>query len=357
MPDRDIALHRQQNQLLANTRYDNPADAVAWMGAIQAQEIENAKWTIAVRTRSAGMNEIEKAIAAKSIVRTWPMRGTLHFVAGSDIHWMLSLLTPRIVANSARRYNQLELDESVFSKSRKILIRSLKDGKILTRKSLYTILESEKIPTGNQRGIHILQKHAMEGLICFGPYIEREPTFVLLDEWIPRTSVHGREEALGSLAIRYFASHGPAQLKDFIWWTGLTTAMAKEAIELAGTRLARLSFKEKIYRYDTSVRYKPFNEKPAVLLPGFDEYILGYTDRSDVISEQHIGKLTPGGGMFNRTIVCDGRVIGIWKRNNKKGKFQIDIHPFSPLSNKQDIAVELAKKRYHDFYGAQAHYT
>jgi hypothetical protein len=344
----EIVKNRLYNQLLTST-CDEAAEVVTWMGAVQAQDYAAAKWTIGIRTSAACEPDIDKAVAEGSIVRTWPMRGTLHFVSASDIRWMLTLLTPRIVANNARRYKQLELDDTVFTKTRKLLIRALKDRKMMTRQFLYSVFESENIASGNQRGIHILQKHAMEGLICFGPHDGKQPTFVLLDEWIPGTRDLNRDEALAVLAKRYFSSHGPALLKDFVWWAGMTASAAKEAIELVKPELSYFKINEQYYWFNPE--FSPSLDMPimAFLLPGFDEYILGYTDRSTIVDKKYFNNLTPGGGMFNSTIVLSGKVVGTWKRTIKKGLLQLEIIPFGKLTNDQKEAIRKAEKRYTDF--------
>jgi hypothetical protein len=351
MISQEILAHRLHNQLLTNRPFRHIGEAVGWMGAMQAQDFPGAKWSIALRVPGANEQDVEKAIAGKEIVRTWPMRGTLHFVAAADIRWMLKLLTPRIISNAAGRYRQLELDEKVFSKTRKILTRVLIDGKILTRQELYSVFENERIVSRNQRGIHILQRHAMEGLICFGPHEGKQPTFVLLEEWTPGTGTLKRDEALATLAVRYFTSHGPALIKDFVWWTGLTVAEAREAVELAKPTIDNLKCYDKEFCYCTSDPSPDHTKNSLFLLPGFDEYVLGYTDRNLIIDTPYKSKLTPGGGMFNSTIISNGKVIGTWKRSLKKGRLIFERNLFSTLKANEKSAIGRAEKKYIEFMG------
>src|SRR6185437_12036373 len=142
---------------------------------------------------------VEQALADGKIIRTWPMRGTLHFVAPADVRWMLKLLTPRMVARSQGRMRQFELDDALFGRSKDILISALQGGKQLTRPALYAVLERAGIATGEQRGLHILGRLAHDGLICFGPRTGKQQTFALLDEWVPEARHLGRDEALAEL--------------------------------------------------------------------------------------------------------------------------------------------------------------
>ena len=167
------------------------------------------------------------------------MRGTLHFVAKGDVRWMLALLAPRLVRANAGRHRQLGLDEAAFARARKILARSMSGAAPLSRRATYDALERGGVSPAGQRGIHILWYLAQEGLICCGPREGKQPTFVLFDEWVPRGAEPSREEALARLAIAYFRSHGPADLNDFAWWSGLLMKDALAAIAEAGDAIVR----------------------------------------------------------------------------------------------------------------------
>jgi winged helix DNA-binding protein len=236
-----VPQQRLHNQRLAATHLDTPAEVVRWLGAVQAQEYLGSLWAIGLRTRNATEAIVERAIADRSIVRTWPMRGTLHFVAAEDVRWMLELMTPRVVAAAAGRLaREYELDRSAFGRSAEVVARALEGGGSLTREAMYRALEVARISTAGGRGLHITWRLAHDGLICFGPRQGKQQTFVLLDEWIPGAKRLAREEALCELARRYFTSHGPATTHDFAWWSGLLLSDAAEALaeRLLTARLA-----------------------------------------------------------------------------------------------------------------------
>src|SRR5262250_1125569 len=134
----DIARLRLQNQRIAGATFEKPGDVVAWLGSVQAQDYLGALWAVGLRMRSAVEADIEQALANRTIIRTWPMRGTLHFVAAADIRWMLELLTPRVVANKAQHLlRQFGLDEAAFARSKELFERALQGGKQLTREAMY----------------------------------------------------------------------------------------------------------------------------------------------------------------------------------------------------------------------------
>src|SRR5437667_8624903 len=187
------------------------------MGALQAQDYQQSLWAVGLRTQSATVADIEQSIAHRKIVRTWPMRGTLHFVPGDDAKWMLSLSASRMLAKGRRRLEQLELDETIMERCKELFSDALKGNGRLSRPNAMQLLEDAGISTRNQRGYHILWYLAQTGLICLGPMQDKQQTFVLLDEWIPHSKALSREESLVELALRYFVSRGPAPVHDFAW--------------------------------------------------------------------------------------------------------------------------------------------
>lgn len=351
----DIAGRRLRNQRIAGAGFEQPGSVVAWMGAVQAQDYLGALWALGVRVESAREEMIEQAIADRTVVRTWPMRGTLHFVAPADIRWMLALLTPRVIAGQRGRHRQLGLDQAIFDRSRDVLTRALEGGRQLTRDGLYEKLEAAGISTAGQRGIHILQRLAQDGLLCFAARQGKQQTLALLEEWVPPARALARDEALAELAERYFTSHGPATVQDFTWWSGLTVADAKMGIELAGPRLEREAIDGRDYWLSsTNPATSPAPGSPAAwLLPPFDEYTVAYKDRSAVHDPAH-GVLMSSNGIFYPAIVLDGRVAGTWKRVFQKGSVVITLSPFAPLKKKERQAIAEATRRYGAFLGRPA---
>lgn len=347
-----IARQRLFNQSIAVTSFETPSELVAWMGFVQAQDYLGSLWALGLRLSHATEASVEQAVADRTIVRTWPARGTLHFVAAPDIRWMLELLTPRVIKLTAGRYRQLSLDEDTFSRAGKVILQALQGGNRLARPQMYQVLEQGDISTAGQRGIHILGRLAQEGLICFGPRHGKQHTFVLLDEWVPGVKSMPRDQALGEMARRYFTSHGPAFLQDFTWWSGLTTADARSALEIAAPHLEQGNFEGRTYWLSSS--HKDYLETPPVayLLPAFDEFLVAYTDRSAVLDPQYLKLANAGGGILNPTIVVGDQVVGTWKRTLKKNMVTVNPDWFSPLSEDQGYAFKHALTRYAAFLQA-----
>jgi hypothetical protein len=343
-----ITRQRLSNQQIASAHFETPGELVRWMGAVQAQDHRGSLWAVGLRLQSSVESDIEEAVAARTIVRTWPMRGTLHYVPAADVRWMLDLLTPRVLARGASRYRELELDAASFRRAAKILARALK-GRPLTRGDIYAELHRGGVSPEGQRGIHILGHLAQQGLLCYGPRQGKQPTFVLLDEWLPPSAAIARESALATLAERYFASHGPATVHDFAWWTGLLLKDAQEAIEAAGSKLVGESQDGR--RWFSGVASVP-RAKPrrhtAVLLPPWDEYIVAYKDRA--------AALDPPAGRDDRVyvvglslIVIDGRVRGSWRRDRSGSTVRLRPSYWSAVTREESRAVQAAAERYGRF--------
>jgi hypothetical protein len=347
----NFATRRLYSQQIANVTRDRPGDVVAWLGAVQAQDYLGALWAVGLRTQHATEAAIERAIADRMIVRTWPMRGTLHFVAPPDVRWLLALSEARMIARSAGRFQALGLDDATIARCRDVCIRALQGSQRLTRRALYQAFEAAAISVAGQRGIHILWRLAQEALICFGPREGKQHTFVLLDKWTPSSRTLAREEALAELSARYFTSHGPATVQDFVWWSGLTTADARLGIALAGARITREVFDGQVYWQAAAMPPAPPESSGAHLLPAFDEYTVGYRDRGAVLDPAHAKQVNLGGGMLNPVIVIDGRVVGTWKRALTRTAVTVTLAPFDGLNPTIHGAVAAAASRYGAFLG------
>jgi hypothetical protein len=345
-----ITHFRLWNQQIAHPRLATAGEVVAALGAMQAQDYTGTCWAIGLRLPVATAATIEQAIADRTIIRTWPMRGTLHFVAAADVRWMLELLTPRVLAGSAGRLRQLDLDAATITRSGDVIARALEGGVQLSRSAIFDELARAGIATAGQRGYHILAQLGQQGLICFGVHEGKQPAFALLDAWAPHAKRLERDEALAELTARYFTSHGPAALQDFVHWSGLKISDAKTGLALAATRLAEAVIGGVTYWMAPSAPAASDAAIGVYLLPGFDEYLLGYRDRSAALDPQHAQRVIPGGnGVFHSTIVIDGRIAGVWKRTVKKNSLHITLEPFTPLSEIEQAGVAAAVERYGRF--------
>ncbi len=340
----DVAQARLVAQRLAGPRAQTPAEAVQWLTAMQAQDYTGALTSVGLRTHRRLRAEVVVALGTGDIVRSWPMRGTLHLTAAQDLSWMLRLLAPRVIKGSVARRTGLGLDESQLERARELSINALSGGRQLRRADLLASWDKAGLDPGGQRGVHVLRYLAMTGTLVFGPTAAGEQLVVLLDEWVPQPRDLERDEALCELAVRYFRSHGPATGADLAGWSGLTAGDTRTAVTLARPSLASLDIDgtEHLLDPQTPERLAAARTDAAgvLLLPGFDEFLLGYRDRSAQLDPAYADRIVPGGnGIFRPTIVSAGRVVGTWTRTGRGARQKVAATPFTNFPTHVESAI------------------
>ncbi|MFC0865360.1 winged helix DNA-binding domain-containing protein [Sphaerimonospora cavernae] len=337
---------------------DRPADVagvVTWLGAMQAQDLASGLWSFGVRLPGYTVGDVTAALERREALRTWPMRGTIHFVPPRDAHWMLDLMGSRALAGAAKRRAYLGLSEEVAERAVEVLGTALAGGGRLTRSQCVAVLADKGIEAAGQLGYHLLWYASQRGVLCIAPNIGNEHSFVLLDEWVPDPHRPDRDEALATIALRYFRGHGPTTRQDFAGWTGLTAADAKRGIAAAGDQLAGVTVDGvEMYLEPALLDTAPsaMDGREVLVLPGFDEYLLGYKDRTLMLADEHKPAIIPGNnGIFQATVVCDGRVVGTWKRSLTKTKVQITVQPLVPLGKAERAKIEQTFEEYARFVG------
>ncbi len=355
----EIAQLRLHNQRISAPQLTDFQSAVAWSVAVQSQDYGAAKWAVAQRMIGAHEADLDAAFDAGAILRTHVMRPTWHFVAPADLRWLLQLTAPRVHAACAYGYRTNELDDALFARVRAILIRELQGGQQLTRDQLAEHLQRAGIATaGVARMANILIHEELEGVICSGARQGKQFTYRLLEERVPPAPALTRDEALAELTRRYFISHGPATAKDFSWWSGLTMTDVSAGIASVKAELISDTSGDQTYWFAPAASFPPDPSSTAYLLPNYDEYIVGYTDRSAIYDPAHNQHLDSRGNvLFQNTIVLDGQIGGAWKRTLKKAVVLVELQPFIPFTADQTNAVQAAARRYGDYLGLSVEFA
>jgi winged helix DNA-binding protein len=345
----DIRNLRLQNQKLINPSFNDAASVVGWLGAVQAQDYSAAKWAIGLRIKSALETDIEEAFNQGKILRTHIMRPTWHFVLPDDIRWMLALTTPRVKKILGSYDRRLELDEKLVTRCKKILTKALQGGKHLTRTELADELAKNKIAARTQRLAHILAYAELDAILCSGPRRGKQFTYALLDERVPNARPINRDEALAKLAQKYFISHGPAQIKDFSWWSGLSTKDSNEAVAMIKSKLIQEAVNDKTYWMTANSGTEQLGTN-AFLLSIYDEYTIAYRDRSDLSHEGYFEKIIRMGNAFTAVVIIDGQIAGTWKRKMNKGKLEVSTNLFRKLNQAERKALQHMENSYLRFF-------
>lgn len=323
----DIVHLRLQNQHLNQPTFTKTAAVVAWLGAVQAQDYPMAKWALGQRLKQGTDEAVESAFNQGEILRTHILRPTWHFVSPENIRWMLSLSAPRVKAFMGHYNRKLELTDEVFKKSNRLIEKTLRQHTYATRQELKKVLEVNGIKTDVQRLAHLMMWPELDGLICSGPRQGKQFSYCLLEERVAKAKQLSKDEALAKLAWLYFRSHGPAQLKDFSWWSGLSVKDAQTGLDFIKAKLV----------CEDNYWYVPeklvINAPKALLLSIYDEYTIAYKDRSALGGERYVEKLITMGNALTAVMIFDGKIVGTWKRISKKNHVELLLNPFEKKSN------------------------
>ncbi|MBX7159420.1 MAG: winged helix DNA-binding domain-containing protein [Acidimicrobiia bacterium] len=360
----DIRRLRLRNQWLAPRPDTSPAQVVTHLGALQSQELWSGEWSIGSRSSSLDATAVHEATLHREILRTWPMRGTIHFVPAVDAGWMLELGRTSAFKGVERRRDFLGLSEENANAAVDVLREALADGEPVTRTECTRILEDAGVMTDPKHAYHLLWFAAQHGATCIGPQTGKEQTFVALAVWVADLHEMSRDDALEELAFRYFDSHGPAHAKELGRWSALPAADVRRAIELAGERLVAVDTELGEMLVSAAVAddltggaIDPPSPR-VLLLSGFDEYMLGYGDRAAIMTPEQLKLVVPGAnGVFRPTVVDDGTVVGTWKRAVKRARVEIAVTPFASFGARLRKGVEQAAAGYGRFLGLDAAVT
>ena len=343
----EIAARRLHAQRLTGKAFRSVVDSVRWLGAVQSQDYGGAKWALGQRTRDATDAELDRLFNEGAILRTHVMRPTWHFVLPEDIRWLLELTGPRIRLGLAARHRQLEIDRDVVARALAAFTGALAGRRYLTRPELGQVLSAAGISPDGQRLPHLLMSAELDGVISSGPRRGKQFTYALLAERAPVARPLDRMAAVAELTSRYFRSRGPAQLQDFVWWSGLTVADARAGVRLAGGALDRNIIEGKEYWFDAEAGPNGSVAGVAHLLPNFDEYTVAYRDRAAAVDDDR--PFEPGlfsfGSILSNVLTIGGRVRGSWRRTVAGRGVRVAVRSLDRLEPSEAAAVEEAAQR------------
>ncbi|WP_293696819.1 winged helix DNA-binding domain-containing protein [uncultured Agrococcus sp.] len=350
MTDRELVISRIVAQHLHSPTGGTVAELVREFVAMQGQDLPGVVSSIALRT-GAGIEGVTEAFDRGAIVRAYPMRGTVFVMAAEDARWVSELCNASAVRAQESRRPALGLEDAHFSSARRVLERETADGGC-TKQHLLAAWDDAGVDTGGGRGYHVLTYLIATGVAVYGPLAQRDNTVRLAEEWLPAATTlearfnGDRVAATTELLHRYFSSRGPATIRDAAWWSKLPLSLLREAARGFGNEIEVLHTDEPSYRraqLPESVEGAGRTARAPMLLPGFDELVLGYQDRGYIAPEQHLERLVPGGnGVFRPTAVASGQVRGTWKRTGRPGKRRFELDPFASVSDTRRRAFERA---------------
>ena len=347
----EICRRRLAGQFLTTVKLDTGAEVVRALGAVQAQDYAGAKWGVAQRTTGRTDAEIERELETGQILRTHVLRPTWHFVVPADIRWMLELTGPRVSAVMAPVNRRLELDRAVYRRAHRVFTKVLTGGNCLTRGELATHLTRAGVSgASGQRLGHLMLQAELDGVVCSGPRRDKQFTYALLDERAPSAPSLTRDEALAELTRRYFTRRSPATPRDFAWWSGLTVTDAKRGIGLLGPMLERLTIHDTDYWVTADAPHLTRRTFSAHLLPNYDEYFIGFRDRSAIGQRvRDTSSVTGGNALIPHVIVVNGELVGLWRRAFEKECVVVSLELHASLAPRERDRVVAEVRRFAKF--------
>lgn len=347
----DIGRRRLLAHRLTGDGFTSPLEVVRWLCALQAQDVHQMQWALGSRMAGGSVDDVARALESGEIARCWAVRGTMHLVAGEDVGWMTALDAEKRMRADRRRMEQIGLTDADIARAATVTERLLESNGWMKRSEVMAAWESAGISTSGQRGYHALFHLAMRGMICIGPQIDKEQGVGLCAEMLPPQRKIESEEARAEIALRYMRSHGPAALGDFVWWSGWTKSEAQKAIEANGKALESYEAEGERYWHGEGAGTQESEAEGPFLLAGFDEFLIGYRDRSAVLDPAHAGKVVPGGnGIFQPIVVDSEEVVALWRRTVRKDRVKIEVAPFIADESLQERARP-AMERFAVFHG------
>jgi hypothetical protein len=348
MPDKTLLplrLARLRSQHLTDpSRLDADVAAVTRaVCVIQAQSFDAARHQIRVRSTGLIAADVDRAFEEeRSVVRTWLMRGTWHLCAADDARWLVSIFGPVIEQLGVARLRSLGLDSSTLARGVAVIRKALAGGPMARREIRRRLLSAGVLeePVG-QTMMHLIFHAAALGVVCSGPRIGRDESFVLLDDWVPQSKGPRGEAALAELARRYFAAYGPASDADFAAWSHLKKAMISTAMTAVGPELVAFPGPVRGLWTLGPASVDPEAKGPVVRLLGhFDTFLLGYRRREHLGGPEAEAWIHRGGGGWIRPVVCvDGWILGGWEMEQTGKEIEVKVMPFDRISRGADPGI------------------
>ncbi len=347
-----IARRRMQALALWGEGRPTPGAAVEHLVAMQAQEHEYARWSVAQRVgEDVTASDVDAAFDEGHILRTHVLRPTWHYVAPSDLRWLLALSGPRVMALGARRQRELALDAKTLTRAVDVVAHAVADAP-RTRHELGAQLERCGIASGGQRLPHILMYAELNRAVCSGPVRQKQHTYAAFDQRVPSgsTSPTG-EEALAELARRYFSTRGPATTSDFSWWSGMTIRDARRGLELAAEHLVSRIVDGRTYWFAEAADVHPAGPAARVdPVQCYDEVIISYRESRDVLQSPPVTfRLLERVDGFVHVLLLDARLLGHWRVRKARGAVDLETRTSVRLSRDHKSALDAALDRYRRF--------
>jgi hypothetical protein len=329
-----------------------PAEVVSRLTALQAQEHGPARWSVAQRMAGQPLaSEIDQAFDEGLFLRTHVLRPTWHYVAAADLRWLIGLSGPRVDAGNARMNASVGLDARTLGQSNYVIAEAVAGGP-RTRSELAAALDARGLAATGLRATLMLMHAELTAVVCSGPMRGKQHTYAPFDQRVPAGPGPDGDEALAELAWRYFSTRGPATLRDFSWWSGISAGGARRALDMVRPRLVSREDGDRSY-WLAEKSLAPAPAAPASridLVQCYDEVIISYSQTRDVLNSELASFKVPGDiNGFRHVLLMGGRLLGHWRARTARGMPEVATRTAFPLDGEQRRELTQAVDGYRQF--------
>lgn len=305
---------RLLNQQLVAPKFSDPAEVVGYLGAIQAQEYRLMRWAVAMRTKKPSMKAFKEAFNSGRIIRLHLMRGTWQLITAEDYWPILELCAPKAISVTKgwMSSNKISIPDEEMLQIREILLQTAVDKRSVTKEDFVQALAEKDITMDDHRLSYHIRMTEMSGLLCSGDLLPMKASYALTANKVKSTVKMNRDEALMCFTRKYFQSRQPATLEDFVWWSGLNVSDCRKGIALLGDTIHVEHWKGRDFYLTDDCRTRGFRKGQFLLIPPYDEYLIGYKSRDIVLLPEHRHHAHNNSGIFQPIIARDGIICGNW---------------------------------------------
>lgn len=319
---------------------------------IQAQVMSAAQMSMWARMHHLKRADIDAALYRdRTLVKTNCMRATLHLLETADYPFYIAALQKSRVRQTLSVMARYGISQKEAAAGSLVALEALAAGPLTRRDIKEQVLKRIKVSRKGRIWFlkswwGAIHQSIVEGLVCYGHERGRDIALVRVDQWLPKFERVPEPEAQTFILRRYLGAYGPATLRDFARWAGVSAAEAKAAGEGLKNEMMEVNADGKtalILKSDyDQLRTSKIEDHHVRLLPNFDVYLLAHTGKDHLVSSKFYKRVYRNQGWISAVVLHQGRVIGLWSIERKSKRCVLRVEPFENFT--RAIRAEIAKE-------------
>jgi hypothetical protein len=328
---------------------------------LQAQMPSAAELQLWARIDGLARKEIHSALLEnRTLVKTSCMRHTLHLIPASEFFVYINALKPSRLREMRKVMSRSGVTQKDADGVTEAVVDTLSGGPMTRRELTERSLSRKK--TGKktkawfeQSWWGVIRQGMVQGLICYGPERDGEATYVRVDQWLKKQERVPERKAQQMFLRRYLNGYGPAALTDFRRWSGISGTELGAIWESLKKELVEVSIEGKkafLLRKDYDQFAQSSFDVPSLeLLPHFDPYLLGHSEKDHLVSPAHYKQVYRKAGWISPVVLLNGRVGGVWSYTRGGKQLSLRVEPFERFPKTIRAKIEKKAASLGDFLG------